>query len=93
MIKHARHKLSCEVLSAITIIIYLMFIQMVKLKFSCFPGIFFSCFAPIIHSQWPFSQNLKTAIVGAILLRTFVCVLQAVDKVRSGSIEDGLTVL
>ena len=31
------HKLSCEVLSVRTIIIYLMFIQMVKLKFSCFP--------------------------------------------------------
>ena len=34
------HKLSCEVLSVRTIIIYLMFIQMVKLKFSCFPEIF-----------------------------------------------------
>ena len=31
------HKLSCEVLSVRTIIIYLMFIQMVKRKFSCFP--------------------------------------------------------
>ena len=30
-------KLSCAVLSVRTIIIYLMFIQMVKLKFSCFP--------------------------------------------------------
>ena len=34
------HKLSCEVLSVRTIIIYIMFIQMVKLKFSCFPEIF-----------------------------------------------------
>ena len=31
--------------------------------------------------------------LGAILLRTFVCVLPAVEKVLSGSIEDGLTVL
>ena len=31
------HKLSCEVLSVGNFIIYLMFIQMVKLKFSCFP--------------------------------------------------------
>ena len=39
------HKLSCEVLSVRTIIIYLMFIQMVKLKFSCF--LEFSCFLDI----------------------------------------------
>ena len=37
-------KLSCEVPSVRTIIIYLMFIQMVKFKFSCFLKFFlFSC--------------------------------------------------